>query len=886
MFETIVASFALKKIPNLTEYASHAIFSKKRYLSSLKGLINNMPFIYRDITLKTLDHYVEVGIKKLDIKTFLDVQTDDKKLGLSINHKVKSYERVLLLGNAGIGKTTFFRHTILQILAGENVNYLGNTKGFIPIYISLKTVENIDKSPIINYIFSSIPFFSGTIGRKRFINYAEKCLLFLVIDGYDEIGFLGKGNTNFIKDELSHLMSYSIDDKYTNDLEEDYVSIYNLLCNNKVWLSSRKEFYHRNDLKLREHKDDNFGGQYLVAIGVSGLGNNRAKLIKKIFSSYQKTNKKFKNLLDHEYFLNKIDKTYDKELIEFSNNPLFLTILIYLYVKEAEEKNTPDVGVSSNLSGIVDKCLNLLLVDLDENKVLNITNEARKLAFIQRKSDYKEEKREFLNFFAGRLYEEKKNIFSESFFFEEIEDFFKSVSDSKHRGPIYEGINSKSPNNIGYQLIFSGIFVTVSFSQNEPNFDFPHRRFRELLAASYFKKYNKINILLDLIDNESISELVVVTYKETTFHSEILKKLLEQMVNSENIYYSNLILSCTKNHKENFDYKLLIEEYIVEAINKNNYFVATKDLLNLIWQERLAVNLLHNVFDLNLANSNLNSINLVCELLYKYDSVNFNKNIKEKLQLKSKIYLPKYSILLKHYIVNLNLKENIIEKSINEIKKVSGEIDDLNLVSVISSLLKYEKFNSSTLLKDKLLMLITKTPDLLSLYKKLHLLKIINPKIFEEIGFKKEFTTPSESEKVLFPENLLYYYYERTIETIFESVQPKQLNNPIKNVKLFQNTQKKLFPKIKMKDLINIENSNLSRTISKLYDDHKRASDKISQVNKPILFRDTFRSKIKEYYPSNYREKISFESDDAESLVEFRKRNIIQDVNYLKDYFQ
>lgn len=294
VLQKIAASYTLKKIERLLNRHRISFLPKRRYFNSLKRLINKMPFIYQDIHLKNLDHYVTVDIKRLNLETLLDVDKNKKQLGLSVNYKVKAYDRVILLGNAGVGKTTFFRHTILQILRGKSVNYLGNTANIIPIYISLKTIDNIDKSPILNYIFTNTPFFCNKSGKNRFINYAKKSVLFLILDGYDEIGFIGKGSTNYIKKELKVLMSYSLNGVDPNSVKEEDLNIYNLLFGNKVWLSSRKEFYHRNDLKLSEHKDGNRGGEYLVAIGLLGLGNNRAKLIKKysLFISV-----KMKNLL-------------------------------------------------------------------------------------------------------------------------------------------------------------------------------------------------------------------------------------------------------------------------------------------------------------------------------------------------------------------------------------------------------------------------------------------------------------------------------------------------------------------------------------------------------------------------------------------------------------
>ncbi len=880
--QNIISSYAIRKSEKILKKQRISFFPKRRYFNSLKTLINKMPFIYKDIHLKTLDHYVDVGIKRLDLKTLLDVDINKKQLGLSINDKVKAYDRAILLGNAGIGKTTFFRHTILEILAGKNVNYLGNTVGMIPIYISLKTVENIDKSPILNYIFNEIPFFSHQKGKKRFINYARERVLFLVLDGYDEIGFIGKGNTNYIRKELKFLMSYSLNEIDSYDIEEDYLEIYKFLFDNKVWLSSRKEFYHRNDLELNEHKDGNRGGEYLAAIGVLGLGNNRAKLIKKKFSIYKSKNEKFINLLDHECFLERIDKTYDNELIEFSNNPLFLTILIYLYVKQVEEKNTIDVSISSNLSEIVNKCLELLLIDLDVNKVLNINGEAKKLAFIQRKSDFKEEKREFLNFFAGRLYEEKKNVFSDKFFFEEIESFFKKQSESEHRFTISQGIESKSLSNIGYQLIFSGIFVTASYSQNEPNYDFPHRRFRELLAASYFKKHNNINNLLDIIEDESLSELIVVTYNETEHHELIFKELLSKMTSTENIYYSDVILSCIKRNKEGFNHNEIVTDAVIKSISSNKYYIGNKKILDVIRLNRTTKTLLLDNFNLNLSNGNLNSLNLICELLNKFDRTTFKRIIKKETEKKQKDYSKKYSIILRQFFIEFLSKEDNEDKILNQIDLLSRNFSSLNMIAAISSLFQDELLSYSEKYRDMLINLLNDSNDLLSLLKKGYLIKIIDSDLYTKLGFDETTGKYNDDYKMFFPLNILFFYYEKTFMKVIEDELLLKDSSRNKAEKIFYQLQKQLFPK---KDInkMGYDDGDIFYAMKTIRKNYIKISNDIKDPN--ILIHQ-LKGIIKTFSPTLYRNEQVFQKEEIEDLEVFYSENNLQEITYLKKYYK
>src|SRR5437870_4726953 len=88
----------------------------------LRTRLGEMPFIYRDLDADVLEDFVEVKLERVDpTKLTPAVPT---KLLISLDKRLRNRKKVLLLGNAGARKTTFARHTILSIIAGEDQPFL------------------------------------------------------------------------------------------------------------------------------------------------------------------------------------------------------------------------------------------------------------------------------------------------------------------------------------------------------------------------------------------------------------------------------------------------------------------------------------------------------------------------------------------------------------------------------------------------------------------------------------------------------------------------------------------------------------------------------------------------------------------------------------------
>src|SRR5690606_37402671 len=127
---------------------------------------------------------------------------------------------VIILGNAGIGKTTFTRNIILKIINKKFkiLNYEADElKNVIPIYVPLKIINNSIKNPILNYILNNNTYYKGNeLKLERDLRNRK---IFLFLDGYDEVSTVA--NRNYLREELilifgsgTNTINFRYDDKF------------------------------------------------------------------------------------------------------------------------------------------------------------------------------------------------------------------------------------------------------------------------------------------------------------------------------------------------------------------------------------------------------------------------------------------------------------------------------------------------------------------------------------------------------------------------------------------------------------------------------------------------------------------------------------------------
>ncbi len=100
-----------------------------------------MPFIYQNLDIQVMNDFVDIEIQPLELGTFK--LKPARFRGKNIDERIKLNKKILFLGNAGIGNTTFHRFKILSILKEKSkVPFLEKRKRVIPFYVPLRAIDN------------------------------------------------------------------------------------------------------------------------------------------------------------------------------------------------------------------------------------------------------------------------------------------------------------------------------------------------------------------------------------------------------------------------------------------------------------------------------------------------------------------------------------------------------------------------------------------------------------------------------------------------------------------------------------------------------------------------------------------------------------------------
>ncbi|EQA3384388.1 NACHT domain-containing protein [Acinetobacter baumannii] len=232
--------------------------------------------LYREVPVNIKDFYVRTDLiinKKI---------VDEKKF---IN-EVKKNKRLIILGSAGCGKSTFCKSIFIELIE--------QPVGIFPIFIELRHLNNSSDKSIYNFILNSMTAISSSF-KKEQLDYALKLGKVLVIlDGFDEVNSEDREN---IEKEILYLSN-------------NYHGVKILLSSRfDSRFSSWEEFY-----------------QY----GILELDKNKAlTLVHKLDYDRQVKNS----------FLRELDKKLYESHSSFASNPLLLTMMLLTYEQIAEIPN-------------------------------------------------------------------------------------------------------------------------------------------------------------------------------------------------------------------------------------------------------------------------------------------------------------------------------------------------------------------------------------------------------------------------------------------------------------------------------------------------------------------------------------------------------------------
>ncbi len=570
----------------LLQYRALYVFlptrSRKGYLIELEEKIRQMPFIYKDLEIDIINDFVDIELQDINLGT-LRLQATNKAIDIKEDEKLRRTRRMLFLGNAGIGKTTFQRRTILSLIRKKR-DVIYSKERPVPLYIPLKAIDNSKPFPVYRYIRENNPLFSHRFGFEKLLKLTRKGKLFLFLDGYDEIPFTGDTD-NFVQRELG-LVLFPESAAGAASLEDDLKTFYKNLSGCRVWLSSRLEFFEKNPIGLLGSGNNlKLGG--LAAVELKGIGNNRIQLVRKIFDKYRQRSSEYYQFLDEEFFLYEVDNSEDAEISSLSYNPLFLTVMCYIYAQKAIEEKNHKVLWANKFEDLILECLDLLINDLDEIKARDLSK-AQRAGLQTRRNLYSEEKKLFLQYFALQLFFDNKSVFTLQYLKAKIIDFFKKEYVGFPSDTIIKNLSEDNPSkpNFALQLIYQGVFVLVDKSKSETSYDFPQRRFREVLGSRYIATPERYEQLLANIEKKQFTEFLAVFFNSTGFRNLVFQEqsltYILQKAKGEvgTNYYLNVTRHFMKHKPDGYDVTTVVRRFLIECLAEGVGFRISKEVIN------------------------------------------------------------------------------------------------------------------------------------------------------------------------------------------------------------------------------------------------------------------------------------------------------------------
>ena len=242
---TAAAKASLKALGMLA--ALNPIINYRPYLLQLRRDLRDMPFIYKDLPGDVISDFVEADVGVVS-PTRVDAAVATQPLtAIGADERIRRSRKLIFLGHPGIGKTTFFRHTVLSLSSrATRPQFLHSAEQPVPFYVPLKAVDNAESLPILLYLLANNPLLRHAGGLSRLVSLARRGRIFLFLDGYDEAPAPGAREKDFVVEELERLLG----GEGLPGLRPPYAELYDSLFRARIWLSSRRDFFERYQLRI------------------------------------------------------------------------------------------------------------------------------------------------------------------------------------------------------------------------------------------------------------------------------------------------------------------------------------------------------------------------------------------------------------------------------------------------------------------------------------------------------------------------------------------------------------------------------------------------------------------------------------------------------------
>ncbi|MDB5011855.1 MAG: hypothetical protein JWQ25_57 [Daejeonella sp.] len=660
----IIGDFIKEKIftRNNIYWIKSIIYKKQRYYNELRGILKDMPFIYKDFDADVLSDFQSIEFRKRNSKQFLlRVDTDSNKRGKQpVLNSFKDFvdvKKLLFVGSAGVDKSTLMRHIVLQIINSRKNEYFKNPNRIIPVFVQLKGIGANLKSPILTHLITDITLFKNKSGLETLKKHASNKELLIILDGYDEIQIIG--GDDYISYEISILFSFAFSKDQLNEskINTSYLDIYKLLCECRVYLTTREEFYNANSLEHFEVPNRDFVlsafQQNFQALNLIGLGELRYNYVKKIFDKNVGRAAIFKENLNPELFISELDSIYETELKELSLIPLYLTIMCFIYIDHIRKEISVSNIWLTNMDKLIYECIMTLLSTSDLSKASKMSRGWRE-AFIKRRSDYPLEKLAFLEYFSFQLLLDGISIFDYEYLKKVSIYYFNKNSISENTKKILVGFTNSTRSNpdIAMQLLYSSIFTTVCLIKNEYSYDFPHRRFKDVLATRFVEKNDAISILLNNAENKNLFEFLIYFFKFCEYDRNrefIIVHFLAALDKPESLHYNELLVACLKEYPYKDFYELLYIN-LKEWLDNNAAVRIKRELISPSFLTYSVVDFLYQYLS-NENSENYNTVNFALDLMLNFGNDKLDVSLLESFPFAStlvgQVIFKKYEYLSK-----------------------------------------------------------------------------------------------------------------------------------------------------------------------------------------------------------------------------------------------
>ena len=592
------------------------------HFRELRTKILDMPFIYKDLEADLTNDFVELEFQSAEVGTAGG--TSAIAVRIPAHQKLKDRPRALIMGGAGIGKTTFLRHSVMELIDSGGISrFFFEGQKLVPFYVPLKALDPTVRFPIVQYLLRNNGLFRRN-GLSRLKALSLKRKVFCVLDGYDEIplsAYVSGNAEGYVMEELRFIFQPERFARESARIPAEYKEIYFALQDCRLWLSSRREFYESNALPMDPLGYLPMQGkpiQRTAAIEIAGIGPRRIELVKRIFEKYRRRNPKLRELLNEEYFMQDLDRAYDRDLVSLSYSPLFLTVMCYIYARSVIDSGDFRVNWASNLRVLIMECINLLLKDLDEEKARDM-NPVQRAALVRRRAEFPAEKIDFLRYLAYRLLLTGKAVFTVEFLKAEARKFFESSSESSMKARIVQDLSADGPNapHIANQLIFSGIFVLVDRIASQATYDFPHRRFREVLAAEQLEIIeNRSEAIRVFVERPDLAEALYVFYELTSAKDEIVHEVFERISNGRDesrmiLLLGNMVSKIGSRH----DFAKIARGFIIQWAEKNEPHSLPLGIIKRLGKDTSFLDNINKTAQRSLSQNDVPTFALCCDVL-------------------------------------------------------------------------------------------------------------------------------------------------------------------------------------------------------------------------------------------------------------------------------